>query len=70
MVKHKKPDGSVEYIPENEVPLTGIKTEEPKYKPILPQTGGDIGWFYMLGAGLILVAAGLTLAKRKEEEEK
>ena len=70
MVKHKKPDGSVEYIPENEVPLTGIKTEEPKYKPILPQTGGDIGWLYMLGAGFILVAAGLTLAKRKEEEEK
>ena len=70
MVKHPKPDGSVEYVPEEEVPLTGIKTEEPKYRPTLPQTGGNNGWFYMLGAGLILVAAGLTLTMRKEEEEK
>ena len=65
-VKKSKPDGSVEYVPDEEVPFVNAKME---YKPVLPQTGaGNNGWFYMGCAGLMLIFAGLTLTMRKEEE--
>ena len=49
--KHPKPDGTFEYIIDEEVPLANL----------LPKTGDDFAHFYYLG-GLTFMIAGMALA--------
>ena len=61
-IKKQKPDGTFEYVDADDgTPLGNIKAHR------LPKTGGTGNtWYYAIGAGLIL-GAGLTFKKRKEE---
>ena len=63
-IKKQKPDGTFEYVDADDgTPLGNIKAHR------LPKTGGTGNtWYYAIGAGLIL-GAGLTFKKRKEEEQ-
>ena len=61
-IKKQKPDGTFEYVDADDgTPLGNIKAHR------LPKTGGTGNtWYYAIGVGLIL-GAGLTFKKRKEE---
>ena len=61
-IKKQNPDGTFEYVDADDgTPLGNIKAHR------LPKTGGTGNtWYYAIGAGLIL-GAGLTFKKRKEE---
>ena len=66
--KKTKPNGEKEYIFEKDkTPLDGFKAKKSHTKA-LPKTGGaSTVWYYAAGMGLV-VMAGLTFRKRKEEE--
>jgi hypothetical protein len=68
VVKKTKPNGEKEYIFEKDkTPLDGFKAKKSHTKA-LPKTGGaSTVWYYVAGMGLV-VMAGLTFRKRKEEE--
>ena len=66
VIKKTKPNGEKEYVFEKDgTPLAGFKA---KQKKALPRTGGAATvWYYAAGLGLVLMA-GFTFRKRKEEE--
>ena len=66
VIKKTKPNGEKEYVFEKDgTPLAGFKA---KQKKALPRTGGAATvWYYAAGLGLVLMA-GFTFKKRKEEE--
>lgn len=66
VIKKTKPNGEKEYVFEKDgTPLAGFKA---KQKKALPRTGGAATvWYYAAGLGLVLIA-GFTFRKRKEEE--
>ena len=66
VIKKTKPNGEKEYVFEKDgTPLAGFKA---KQKRALPRTGGAATvWYYAAGIGLVLMA-GFTFKKRKEEE--
>ena len=68
VVKKTKPNGEKEYIFEKDkTPLDGFKAKKSHTKA-LPKTGGaSTVWYYVAGMGLV-VMAGLTVRKRKEEK--
>lgn len=68
VVKTTKPNGEKEYIFEKDkTPLDGFKAKKSHTKA-LPKTGGaSTVWYYAAGMGLV-VMAGFTFRKRKEEE--
>ena len=68
VVKKTKPNGEKEYIFEKDkTPLDGFKAKKSHTKA-LPKTGGaSTVWYYAAGMGLV-VMAGFTFRKRKEEE--
>ena len=68
VVKKTKPNGEKEYIFEKDkTPLDGFKAKK-SHTNTLPKTGGaSTVWYYVAGMGLV-VMAGLTFRKRKEEE--
>ena len=67
VVKVTKPNGEKEYVfDEDKTPLDGFKAK--KGRKALPKTGGaSTVWYYAAGMGLVIMA-GLTVRKRKEEE--
>ena len=68
VVKKTKPNGEKEYIFEKDkTPLDGFKAKKSHTKA-LPKTGGESTvWYYAAGMGLVIMA-GFTFRKRKEEK--
>ena len=68
VVKKTKPNGEKEYIFEKDkTPLDGFKAKKSRTNT-LPKTGGaSTVWYYAAGMGLVIMA-GFTVRKRKEEK--
>ena len=68
VVKKTKPNGEKEYIFEKDkTPLDGFKAKKSRTNT-LPKTGGaSTVWYYAAGMGLVIMA-GFTFRKRKEEK--
>ena len=68
VVKKTKPNGEKEYIFEKDkTPLDGFKAKKSRTNT-LPKTGGaSTVWYYAAGMGLVMMA-GFTFRKRKEEK--